>query len=246
MAITKWRTPPARLTLPEDEVHLWQVTLDLADPVMEGLALTLAPDEIERAERFFFEKDVNRFVAARGALRDILSRYLSLEPDQIQFQYNDHGKPALAPPLAQSGLTFNLSHSQDLALYAIARHRQVGIDLEYIRPLTDLEQIAKRFFSKREQATFRSLDGDQKLPGFFNCWTRKEAYIKARGQGLSFPLARFDVSLRPGEPAALLEVKDDPQESTRWSLQSLTPAPSYVAAMAVEGHTWQLKQWLWS
>jgi 4'-phosphopantetheinyl transferase len=210
------------------------------------LAQTLTPDETGRAERFFFEKDKNHFVAARGVLRDILSRYLSTEPAQIRFQYNDYGKPALGPTFVQSGLTFNLSHAHGLALYAIAHHRQVGIDLEYIRALSDIEQIAERFFSNREQAAFRSLPDAQKRAGFFNCWTRKEAYIKARGQGLSFPLDRFDVSLRPGAPAALLEVKDDPQERARWSLQSLTPAPSYVAAVAVEGFGWQLKQWQWS
>lgn len=240
-----WPPPPADLSLAGNEIHLWQASLDLPALPVQNLRQTLAADELGRAKRFHFQKDRERFIVTRGVLRAILSRYLHIAPQQLRFTYSPYGKPALAHETGGDTLCFNLSHSHDLALYAITRNRQVGIDLEYLRALPDMEQVAQRFFSAQENSVLDTLPQNQRLEAFFNCWTRKEAYIKARGEGLSFRLDQFDVSLMPGEPAALLTVRGDSCEAARWSLQELEPAPGYVAALAVEGHGWHLHCWQW-
>lgn len=241
-----WLPPPGDLSLPIDEVQVWRLSLDLPASRVERLRQTLAPDELGRARRFHFEKDRQRFIVARGLLRLILSRYLDVEPSQLRFSYSDYGKPALIPPPTHKMLNFNVSHSQGLALYAITRNRQVGIDVEYIRPVPEIKEIAQRFFSAQENAVLRGLPETVKLEAFFNCWTRKEAYIKARGEGLSLPLDQFDVSLAPGEPARLLRVSGDSKEPCCWSLRAMSPVPGYVAALAVKGKDWRLSHWQWS
>jgi 4'-phosphopantetheinyl transferase len=215
---------------------------------VQRLVETLAPDECLRAERFHFERDRRRFIVGRGVLRTILGRYLGLEPNHLQFCYGPRGKPALAgiSTRPNAWLCFNLAHSQNLALYAVTCERELGVDIECIHAIPDAEQIAARYFSAHENAGLRSLPANQKQEAFFNCWTRKEAYIKAIGDGLAQPLAEFDVALAPGEPARLLRIKDNAQAAARWSIQALTPAPGYVAALAVKGHDWQLKCWQWS
>lgn len=252
-----WSTPPPDLVLASDKVHVWRASLDLTPTAMLELRRTLAADELARAKRFHFTEDRTRFIAARGALRDILARYLGTEANQVSFRYSPHGKPALAPLGAglaagsQRGgqpkppLHFNLSHAGDLALVAIARGRQVGVDIESTRPDIAHDLITARSFSPREQARLRALPIHLKAQGFLNCWTRKEAYIKARGEGLSLPLDQFDVSLTPGEPARLLHVEGDAEEASRWTLAELAPGPGYVAALAVEGHGWHLACWQW-
>ena len=245
-AFSPWCPPPKTLTLGNDEVHVWRASLNLPASYIFPLQQTLAPDECARAERFHFQRDRDRFIVARGGLRDILSRYLNTKSDQLRFCYNSHGKPALARKANHGELGFNLAHSHELALYAITRGREVGIDLERIRSNLVDEQIAERFFSPREVVVLRGLPMYQQREAFFNCWTRKEAYVKAKGQGLSIPLDQFDVSLAPGEPAALLSTQWHPQEASRWSLQKLNPGCGYVAALAVEGHDWQVECWQWS
>ena len=241
-----WHLPPESLTLADDEVHVWRAFLDLEPHHVQGLQRTLLPGELERAGRFRFVRDRRRFIVARGVLRAILSRYLNIEPCQVRFSYNPYGKPALARGLGDDRLRFNLAHSHALALCAVTRNREVGIDLERIRADLVSRQTAEQFFSPREIAVLRSLPKAAQTAAFFHCWTRKEAYIKARGEGLSFPLDRFDVSLAPGEPAALVNTPGDPSEAARWSLKDLSPGPGYVAALAVEGHGWRLKCWQWS
>jgi 4'-phosphopantetheinyl transferase len=238
-----WLSPPTDLALPGDEVHVWRASLDLPAPSVQSLQRTLAADELSRVERLNFPRDRQRFIVARGTLRAILSRYLDMDPGQLRFRYGDHGKPSVVPTSGQETLHFNLSHSNGLALYAVARDRQIGIDLERMCPVAEAEQIAERFFSAREKAVFRTLPADLKCEAFFTCWTRKEAYIKARGAGMSLPLDQFDVSLIPGEPAVLLSTRGDPREALRWSLRELTPGPGYVAALVVEGHGWHLVRW---
>jgi 4'-phosphopantetheinyl transferase len=238
-----WLPPPADLNLSSNEVHVWRACLNLPASHIHRLRHTLAADELARAERFHFEKDRQHFIAGRGLLRVILSRYLEAEPGQLRFRYSDYGKPALMLSPGQVPLNFNLSHSNGLALYAVTQGREVGIDLEKVRSDLEYEEIAERFFSPQENAVLRRLPAEVKPRAFFNCWTRKEAYIKARGEGLSLPLDQFDVSLAPGEPARLLHVRGNSQEVGHWSLQALTPAPDYVAALAVEGSDWRLKCW---
>lgn len=239
-----WHPPPTNLVLSSNEVHVWRASLDQPTLQFQKLAQMLSADERNRAERFHFEQDRKHFIAGRGILRTLLGYYLGIEPSRLQFHYEVYGKPALET-CGGNTLRFNLSHSQGLVLYAVTRARSIGIDLEHIRPIAEVEQIAERFFSVRENAVFRALPQSQKQVAFFNCWTRKEAYLKAIGDGLTFPLDQFDVELSPGKPARLLSIKGVRCAVSRWSLQELTPAPEYVAALAVEGHGWLLTCWQW-
>jgi 4'-phosphopantetheinyl transferase len=241
--VTSWSVPPEALFLGNEEVHVWRAKLDLQSSCIQSLIQILSADERTRADRFYFQKDRERFIVARGLLRVILGRYINMEPSRLQFRYNPYGKPALANESGGNGLCFNLSHSDGLALYAITRGREIGVDIERIRPDLAEGQIAERFFSPREVKALRSLPPSLQPVGFFNCWTRKEAYIKARGKGLTLPLDQFDVSLVPGEQAVLLCVSGDPKESSRWSLLDLLPEAGYVAAIAVEGCHWRPKCW---
>ena len=241
-----WGPPPAELALPDNEVHVFCACLDQPASRLQELAQTLSESERIRAERFHFEKDRKRFIIARGLLRTILGCYLDIEPSRVQFCYGSYGKPALAETSGPSALRFNLSHSHFLALYAVTNQREIGVDIEHLRPMREAEQIAKRFFSARENAVFRELPPSQKDEAFFNCWTRKEAYLKAIGSGLAEPLEQIEVTLAPGEPARLLSIPGATHTAERWFLQHLMPASSYVGALAVEGHNWHLECWHWS
>lgn len=238
-----WPQPPAQLALEGGEVHVWRAALCQSEPVVQALWQALARDERERAERFRFARDRERFVVARGLLRVILGHYLAIDPGAVALAYNRHGKPALAGELSAGDIQFNLSHSGDLALFAFARGMLVGVDVEHLRAeVVDLA-IAEQYFAPGEIAALRELPAAVRRAAFFNCWTRKEAYVKARGEGLSLPLREFEVSLAPGAPAELLHVANDPRERDRWSLLALEPGPGYVAALAVEGHGWALRRW---
>jgi 4'-phosphopantetheinyl transferase len=231
--------------LGSDEVHVWRASLDLEASCVQSLLSTLSEEERVRAERFCFQKDREHFIVARGLLRAILGRYLDMQPSQLRFCYSPYGKPTLTRESGGDMLQFNLSHSHRLALVAVTRGREIGVDLEYIRPEPDLISLAERFFSPREVAVLCALPANMQTEAFFNCWTRKEAYLKAKGFGLSIPLSQFDVSLAPGEPAALLSTNWDTQEASRWSLRELNPGPGYVAALTVLGHHWWLFCWQW-
>jgi 4'-phosphopantetheinyl transferase len=240
-----WLTPPDITILTDDEVHVWRADLSLSSLRLQALQDILAPDEQARAASFHLQKDQARFIAARGLLRVLLSRYLDLEPAHITFSYGGYGKPALTNALGQEIVSFNMSHSGQLALYAITRGRKIGVDVECLQTGFAFDPIAERFFSPREVAALRALPPEVRPGAFFNGWTRKEAFIKARGQGLSLPLNQFEVSLAPGEPARLLYVAETPWEAARWSLQALEAGDGYAAAVAVEGHDWRLKCWQW-
>jgi 4'-phosphopantetheinyl transferase len=243
--VPPWRTPPETLVLGCDEVHVWQATLDQNPSQMQSFLHNLAADEQTRAERFYFQRDREHFIAARGVLRAILGGYLNRAPECLSFCYSSYGKPSLAGESGENALRFNVAHSHGVALYAVTRGREVGIDLERIRFDLAVAEIAERFFSRREVAMLRALPTEAQRQAFFRCWTRKEAYIKARGEGLSLPLDQFDVSLAPGEPAAVLGTQPDPSEASRWSLQEVIPVPGYAAALAVAGHGWRLTCWQW-
>lgn len=244
-AVSPWRSPEEGLILGNDEVHVWRAVLDQDPSRIDSLLDTLAEDERARAERFYFQTDRERFIVARGALREILGGYLKKAAKSVSFCYGPHGKPALARDSGGNAIRFNLSHSQGVALYAVTRGREIGVDLEFIREGLEIEQLAERFFSQREIAAFRGLPVGLRKHAFFLCWTRKEAYIKARGEGLSLPLDQFDVSLIPGEPAALLRTQADPDEALCWSLTELSIGPDYVSAVAVKGHGWSVSCWQW-
>lgn len=213
---------------------------------MEKFLSTLAPDEHSRAEQFYFEKDRKHFIVARGFLRLILSRYLKTDASQLRFGYGTYGKPTLNwGEQRRGGIRFNLSHSHGIALCIVAYGREIGVDIEYIRADLASEQIARRFFSPREVEALCALSFRAQVRAFFNCWTRKEAYIKATGRGLSQPLDSFDVSLTPGEPAALLRTGEDQQEeeAVRWTLCELEVEHDYAATVAVEGGEFLMRCW---
>ena len=176
-------------------------------------------------------------MVGRGLLRTMLAHYLSVDPSEVQFTYSLQGKPSLAREHGDPTLSFNLSHSDDLAAYAFGRVPEIGVDVERIRPVPEIEGIAASFFSVTERDALLKLPGSERQVGFFNCWTRKEAYIKATGDGLAHPLDLFDVSLAPDQPAALLRVDDAPWHASDWSLTALTPAPGFSGALAVRGTT---------
>jgi 4'-phosphopantetheinyl transferase len=240
-----WALPPPNLIATSAEVHVWRMALNVSLASVRECAKTLAPDERARAARFVRDRDRARFVVARGGLRAILARYLGRDPCGLRFEYGPFGKPVLSGASRGSDIRFNVSHADDMALYAVTSRREVGVDIERVRPDVAPDDIAERFFSRQEVATLRDLPVPRRLEAFFACWTRKEAFIKARGQGLSLALDGFDVSLTPGRPPALLRVHDDPEEGARWSLRALYPSPDHAAALAVEGHDWRLRCWQW-
>ena len=217
---------------------MWQANLDEHDA--DGLRAILAADEIARADRFHFAKDRDHFVVARALLRKLLAAYLDLGAAELRFAYAEKGKPSLADE-PQRTVNFNLAHSHGRALYAFARERELGVDLEFIRSDLESEKIASRFFSPAEIAALESLAPELRKRAFFECWTRKEAYIKALGEGLSLPLDEFDVSFKPGEPASLLRNHKEPGEVARWKMRSIAVPEGYVAALVVEGHDWAMK-----
>lgn len=226
-------------------MHVWRADLNQEPARVRIFSDILAPDERQRASRFHFQRDRGHYIVARGVLRFILQRYLGISPGLLRFSYNQYGKPALETMADGEALRFNVSHSGGVALYAVTRGREVGLDIEAIREDFAGLEIAERFFSAREVETLRALPAELQTAAFFNCWTRKEAYIKALGEGLSHPLQSFAVSLIPGEAAALLSSDSDPDEPARWSLMELNPGDGYVAAVAVEGIVPALRRWQW-
>lgn len=238
-----WSQPPARPALSRHEVHLWLATVEVPAFDFARLQRFLSSDEKARAAHFRFERDRHRFVAARGFLRTILSLYLNCLPTELHFEYTEYGKPSLANPRLNSSLNFNLAHSGKLALYAITLDRAIGVDVEEIRQEFASEEIARRFFSVSEASQLFSIPANDRAKAFFDCWTRKEAFIKAKGLGLSLPLDQFDVSLTPEAPALLLETRWDKKERSRWSLKAIDLGPNYSAAVAVEGRHWQPSYW---
>lgn len=230
--------------LDKHQVHLWCTSLDTDPCWAQWLTSLLSEEEQERAARFHFPADARRFTLSRGMLRSLLSHYTGIPPRKLRFVYNRYGKPTLAGVPGLEGCHFNLSHCGDMALIAIARAWPVGVDLERLRLINDAAQIARRFFSPTEQATYTCLLPVSRSWSFFACWTRKEAFIKALGVGLSFPLQKFSVSLQPGESARLLSVAGDIQQAVAWSLYHLEPVAGYVGALAVPHPNPRISAWL--
>ena len=219
------------MTLPVDFVA---ARLDVPPAEVCAAADILSDDERQKARAFTFEVTRRRFVVARGTLRRLLAVRLGVEAKAIDLVYGKHGKPALGGRLAASGLRFNVSHCDDVAVYAFTRGCEVGVDVEAVRWFADADDVASRFFSVVENREYARLHALQKPEGFFNCWTRKEAFIKALGSGLYYPLDAFDVTLAPDEPPKILRVRNTSGERCRWTLQSFSPASGYVAAAAIE------------
>jgi 4'-phosphopantetheinyl transferase len=212
------------------EVHLWTVLLEAAEDNFARALSWLSEEETARAERFRFDRHRRAFVIGRAALRALLARYLGLEAAAIQFVHGPQGKPALADP--SCSLRFNASNSGSLAAYAFTTGCEIGVDVEQHRPLYDFESIADRFFSPEETAELLNLPPTEKTAGFFNCWTRKEAFIKAMGGGLSIPLDSFRVTLQPGVPARMVSLDGSEEAARGWTLHHFDPAPDYAGAIA--------------
>lgn len=240
-----WQLPPEELSIDADQIHIWRFWLDLPDEQLEDLRQILSEDQFRRARGFRFLRDQNRFVATHGRIREILSGYLALAPERIRFVYNKHGKPELENRSETERLRFNLSHSEDVALLGISGGFRVGVDIERTKPDRSTEGIARRFFTPNELDVLNTLPEDQRVAAFYRCWTRKEAYIKAQGEGLSIPLNQFEVSISLEEPPQIVNIRGNVNEATRWSLHHLEPMEGYVAALAVEGHPKKLTYYQW-
>jgi 4'-phosphopantetheinyl transferase len=200
----------------------------------------LSDQERWLAGRFAFPRDRRRYVVARARLRELLGERLGVRPETVELTYGPNGKPALGPRFAWAKLHFNVSHCEDLAVFALATGRQVGIDVEAVRLMDDADAVAALCFSPAEYTVYRALPPRDRPLSFFQCWTRKEAFIKALGDGLSYPLDQFDVSLLPGEAARLLRVGDLPGDRCGWRIESFTPATGFVGAVVIERRlAWQ-------
>jgi 4'-phosphopantetheinyl transferase len=210
---------------------------------LERLTVTLSYAERDRASRFRFDQHRNRFIVGRGWLRATLGCYLQTEPGALDFRYGAHGKPALAGAFDKAGWHFNLAHSGPLALLAVTRLGEVGVDIEEVRPMPDAEDLVNRFFSGREATLFRNLPEHQKSEAFFNLWTRKEAWLKATGEGIGRSLHLVEVSFLPGEPAQFLKLPEALPAEPVWNLRELAPAPGFVAAVALAVEAPVLRCW---
>lgn len=243
-----WQHPQDPPSLEGDRVHLWRANLNVPAVAVDRLASFLSADEIARANKFRFEIHKNRFIASRGILREILGNYLNINPEKIKFDYGDRGKPQLARFNTDNSksLQFNVSHSQDYALYGFTICSPIGVDLEYLRAMPDAVKIARRFFSPQESQLIASLDNEQQQRVFFKLWTAKEAYLKAVGMGLAGSLASVDVSLDETETASLSSIDGNVAAAANWFMYSFIPAANYVATIVVKNQLTEQQVDVWS
>lgn len=227
--MNSWLQPPAELPALHDNIHVWAVRLDDATVDLDRGREQISPDERERAARFKFERDRRRYLVAHLALHEILRRYLPVDSPRLSFDLGANGKPKLSQPLASGGVEFNLSHSNEMALLAVTHGREVGVDIEYVKEDFAFQEIAERFFTAREVAAMRGLPASLQRPAFFKCWTSKEAFLKAKGTGLSGALDEVEIAL--GGDGQVRITADVPG----WSLSELEPIDGYEAALVVAG-----------
>ncbi len=235
-----WSLKPAQFTLAEGEVHIWRAYLNCEEKTLQQFETTLSPEEIARANRFLSSRDRNSFVSTRGILRELLGKYTNCRAADVAITYGNYGKPSLCSTNPKQSVQFNISHSHGLVLLAFAIDRVLGVDLELVREGFVGEEIAERYFSSQEVNELKALPPHLRTEGFFLCWTRKEAYVKARGKGLEIPLKSFSVSLTPGQPEHLWS-----EDQSRWCLHSLCPGARYVGAFVAEGKEAQIRSLDW-
>ena len=236
-----WVQPPDDLTLHPSIVDIWRGPLDPPSASLDQFWEVLSSDEQTRAKRFKFVEHQNRFIAARGMLRHILGTYVHAFPHMLSFELGPHGKPFLSPAINSLQLSFNVTHSHTLALYGVARNRDIGIDVEHERPEIDYTGMVSRIFSKEEAPLFWSLPKTQHQTTFFSCWTQKEAYLKARGEGLIFPLNQVSVRVSPEQPLGVFHIQGAPEETSRWTFRELFPQQGYAGAIVASGQDWDLR-----
>lgn len=234
-----------REQLAQNEVHIWRVHLVATETKSHSFRNTLSPDELQRADRFHFERDRSRFIIAHAAMREILGSYVNAAPESVAFSYGAKGKPELSLKFAQSAIRFNLSHSRECALLAVAKDLALGVDVEFINPEFTTNEIGARYFSAQEVSILLGLSPAERTDAFFSCWTRKEAYIKAIGEGFSVSLDSFDVAFGPGVPPALLRVPRFPSEVSRWSMYDIAVCRGYAGALVIEGKKHLLRHFNW-
>ena len=239
------RAVPSEL-ISSNEVHVWRLLLNEHNSHVENIKEFLSADELERAGKFHFEKDQHRFLMARGVLRIILANYLGKRPDELRFDYNSFGKPALADNNGWDSISFNLSHSGEIVLYAVSCNRKIGIDVERIQDSIDVRQIANRFFSIAEISSLDRVHKEKMSGVFFQYWTRKEALFKAVGDGISFPMEHLDVSLINGNFLSPIILPGENGEKYCWHVQDLFPGDGYTAAIATEGGDLDISCWHYS
>ena len=237
-----WVVPDKHPSLGLHEVHVWKIGLLASQAQLQQLGTLLSGDERERADRFRFDRHRRRFITGRAVVRILLGRYTNRAPEALDFSYNPQGKPALKDA---GSLEFNFTNSRDLALLCVARQTQLGIDLEHLGRHADYAGIVTRFFAEREVEELFSLPESQRHGAFLTGWTRKEAYIKALGTGLSLPLDRFVVTIDPQVFPVLISADDRPDEQDRWVFRHLEPEPGYVASLVVEGDSWEMNNYCW-
>jgi 4'-phosphopantetheinyl transferase len=234
-----WNTPNSDLQLVQHEVHVWCANLDSAAAGEEQLQQLLSPDECEKANLFHFQHHRSRYIVGRGLLRSILSQYLDTDPRSIEFNYSPQGKPSLKYQPTRGKLFFNLSHSHELALYAIAPDPLVGIDIEHIRSMHSIDDMARRFFFPDEYYKINAMDAGDKSRAFFNYWTCKEAYLKATGTGLA-GLEEVEVLMNPPDEVSLQIVNGSGPAGQDWFVQQIQPNNGYSAALVLSGGQWQI------
>jgi 4'-phosphopantetheinyl transferase len=246
MTTTAWLAPPAGLLPSRTQVHVWRVDLEAPDAVVSRLRSSLSDVERNRADRFHFDRDRRHFTLAHGILRAILARYLRVNRTTLVFEAEVAGKPHLAPARPRPFLQFNLSHSRHLALVAITGGSEIGVDLEWVSDAVAVDQVAALIFSQSEIAVLDRLDIPRKREAFFNGWTRKEAIVKALGAGLGYPVRELTVSIAPGDPVCLKRADGGAMNWSRWTLEALSPAPGFSAAVAHRGPRRSLRLFEWS
>ena len=227
------------------EVHVWTTSLDVVPKVLSTFERILCSSEMESARRFRVKQHRNRFIAARGFVRTLLSHYLRINPAEPEFVYGPYGKPSLSTAFRESGLNFNLAHSENLAVIAVTQAGAIGVDVERIRPLADAGELVAQFFSARTRAAFQNLPLEQKPTAFFNLWTRKEAWLKATGEGIGSLLNVVEVSFLPDEPPRLLSLPREVQTLGPWVLHEFSPRPGFIAALAIAAHEAPLHCYCW-
>ena len=237
MKYCNWDNPPEKLNLSKNEIHIWRANLDLPSMMLKKLARILSEDEKTRANRFRFEQHRDRFIAARGILRQLLGNYLQIKSDLVIFEYSSRGKPQIVSSLNQDNLQFNISHSQDWALYGFNYQRIIGVDLEYIKDNIDYKQLAKRFFRTQELQLINSYPAREQKTIFFQLWTAKEAYLKATGDGLAESLDTIQFTLNNNSELNLVAIKQAHQQASYWLIDNFIPQDNFIATIAVENRS---------
>ena len=247
--LTYWAAPPDGIVtdrrLEAGLCHVWVASLTADAAELGRLSRTLSETEHQRAGQFRFEKDRNAYVQCRGMLRNLLGSYLELSPETLCFSANGRGKPYLSEASNPLDVRFNLSHSDGMALFALTRSSEVGVDIERLQRFSDWTSVSEMAFSPREKAELTALSRENRVVGFFNGWTRKEAVAKATGEGLSLGLKHIEVSLTPGAPCRILGLRGVTGGISDWSLRHLDPAPDFVGAVAIERPNAQFRFGTW-